>query len=91
MTPRSGPGATPLMRQYARIKEQHRDAIVFFRMGDFYETFQDDAVTAAKVLGITLTSRNNGGASEVPLAGVPVKAVDGYVRKLVERGYKDAK
>jgi DNA mismatch repair protein MutS len=81
---------TPLMRQYARIKEQHRDAILFFRMGDFYETFMDDAVTAARVLGITLTSRNNGGASEVPLAGVPVKAVDGYVRKLVEQGYKVA-
>jgi DNA mismatch repair protein MutS len=78
------------MRQYARIKEQHRDAILFFRMGDFYETFQDDAVTAARELGITLTSRNNGGASEVPLAGVPVKAVDGYVRKLVQKGYKVA-
>ncbi|HUP32359.1 MAG TPA: DNA mismatch repair protein MutS, partial [Gaiellaceae bacterium] len=74
----------------ARIKEQHRDAILFFRMGDFYETFQDDAVTAARELGITLTSRNNGGASEVPLAGVPVKAVDGYVRKLVQKGYKVA-
>src|SRR5688572_14981580 len=84
------PAGTPLMRQYARIKEQHRDAILFFRMGDFYETFMDDAVTAARVLGITLTSRNNGGASEVPLAGVPVKAVEGYVRKLVERGYKVA-
>jgi DNA mismatch repair protein MutS len=60
--------STPLMRQYRRIKEQHRDAILFFRMGDFYETFMDDAVTAARVLGITLTSRNNGGASEVPLA-----------------------
>jgi DNA mismatch repair protein MutS len=51
------PAVTPLMRQYARIKEQHRDAILFFRMGDFYETFMDDAVTAARVLGITLTSR----------------------------------
>src|SRR5687767_3691371 len=78
------------MRQYTRIKEQHRDAILFFRMGDFYETFMDDAVTAARVLGNTLTARNNGGASEVPLAGVPVKAVDGYVRKLVEQGYKVA-
>jgi DNA mismatch repair protein MutS len=78
------------MRQYARIKEQHRDAILFFRMGDFYETFQDDAVTAARVLGLTLTSRNNGGAARVPLAGVPVKAADGYVRKLVQKGYKVA-
>ncbi len=81
---------TPLMRQYAAIKAKHTDAILFFRMGDFYETFQDDAVTAAKVLGLTLTSRNNGGASEVPLAGVPVKAADGYVRKLVQKGYKVA-
>ncbi len=81
---------TPLMRQYRRIKDQHPDAILFFRMGDFYETFEDDAVTAARVLGITLTSRNNGGAAETPLAGVPVKAVDGYVRKLVAQGYKVA-
>ena len=78
------------MRQYTRIKEQHRDAILFFRMGDFYETFQDDAIVASKALGITLTSRNNGGATEVPLAGVPVKAVDGYVKKLVEQGFKVA-
>jgi DNA mismatch repair protein MutS len=78
------------MRQYNQIKEQHRDAILFFRMGDFYETFQDDAIVASKALGITLTTRNNGGATEVPLAGVPVKAVDGYVKQLVEQGFKVA-
>ncbi len=78
------------MRQYSGIKAQHRDAILFFRMGDFYEMFYDDAVTAARVLGLTLTSRNNGAAAEVPLAGVPIKAADGYVRKLVEKGFKVA-
>jgi len=78
------------MRQYSGIKAQHRDAILFFRMGDFYEMFYEDAVTAARVLGLTLTSRNNGAAAEVPLAGVPIKAADGYVRKLVERGFKVA-
>ena len=81
---------TPLMRQYSGIKARHRDAILFFRMGDFYEMFYDDAVTAARVLGLTLTSRNNGAAAQVPLAGVPIKAADGYVRKLVERGFKVA-
>jgi DNA mismatch repair protein MutS len=78
------------MRQYSGIKARHRDAILFFRMGDFYEMFYEDAVTAARVLGLTLTSRNNGAAAEVPLAGVPIKAADGYVRKLVERGFKVA-
>jgi DNA mismatch repair protein MutS len=72
------------MRQYNRIKEQHKDAILFFRMG------QDDAIVASKALGLTLTTRNNGGAAEVPLAGVPVKAVDGYVKQLVEQGFKVA-
>ncbi|HET6341710.1 MAG TPA: DNA mismatch repair protein MutS [Gemmatimonadota bacterium] len=78
------------MRQYSGIKAQHLDAILFFRMGDFYEMFYDDAVTAARVLGLTLTSRNNGAAAEVPLAGVPIKAADGYVKKLVEKGFKVA-
>ena len=81
---------TPLMRQYARIKEKHTDAILFFRMGDFYETFYDDAKIAARELEVTLTSRNNGAAAEVPLAGVPVKAAEGYIRKLVQKGYKVA-
>ena len=63
--------STPLMRQYQRIKAEYPDAILLFRMGDFYETFEDDALTAAKVLGITLTKRSNGSASEVPLAGFP--------------------
>ena len=79
---------TPLMEQYREIKARHRDAILFFRMGDFYEMFYDDAIVAARTLGLTLTSRNNGGAAEVPLAGVPVKAASEYLRRLVERGYR---
>ena len=60
---------TPLMQQYREIKARHHNAILFFRMGDFYEMFYDDAETASRVLGLTLTSRNNGGAASVPLAG----------------------
>ena len=82
--------ATPLMQQYHEIKAQHANAILLFRMGDFYETFYDDAETAARVLGLTLTSRNNGGAAEVPLAGVPVKAVTEYLRRLVQHGFRVA-
>jgi DNA mismatch repair protein MutS len=85
----SGAG-TPLMQQYLEIKSRHRDAILFFRMGDFYEMFYEDAEVAARTLGLTLTSRNNGGASEVPLAGVPVKAASGYLQKLVTRGFRVA-
>ena len=82
--------ATPLMQQYREIKSRHKDAILFFRMGDFYEMFYEDAETASRVLGLTLTSRNNGGAAEVPLAGVPVKAVSEYLRRLVQQGFRVA-
>jgi DNA mismatch repair protein MutS len=82
--------ATPLMQQYREIKSRHQSAILFFRMGDFYEMFYEDAETAARVLGLTLTSRNNGGAAEVPLAGVPVKAGPDYLRRLVQQGYRVA-
>ncbi|HEX6630379.1 MAG TPA: DNA mismatch repair protein MutS, partial [Gemmatimonadaceae bacterium] len=82
--------STPLMQQYREIKARHQDAILFFRMGDFYEMFYDDAEVAARVLGLTLTSRNNGGAAEVPLAGVPVKAVNEYLRRLVQQGFRVA-
>ncbi len=81
---------TPLMQQYRDIKARHESAIMFFRMGEFYEMFYDDAELAARLLGLTLTSRNNGGAAEVPLAGVPVKAAGEYVRRLVEQGYRVA-
>ena len=73
--------ATPLMQQYREIKSRHQDAILFFRMGEFYEMFYEDAEVASRALGLTLTSRNNGGASEVPLAGVP---------RLVQRGRSEA-
>ncbi len=76
------------MQQYREIKSQHQDAILLFRMGDFYEMFYEDAQVASRVLGLTLTSRNNGGAAEVPLAGVPVKAVTEYLRRLVQGGYR---
>ena len=76
------------MQQYREIKSRHQDAILFFRMGDFYEMFYEDAELASKTLGLTLTSRNNGGASEVPLAGVPVKAAGEYLRRLVQHGFR---
>ena len=82
--------ATPLMQQYREIKSRHQSAILFFRMGDFYEMFYEDAETASRVLGLTLTSRNNGGAAEVPLAGIPVKAGPDYLRRLVQQGFRVA-
>jgi DNA mismatch repair protein MutS len=91
VTPKAGrASATPLMQQYLEIKRRHQDAILFFRMGDFYEMFLEDAHVAARELGLTLTARNNGGAADVPLAGVPVKAKAEYVRRLVQRGFRVA-
>jgi DNA mismatch repair protein MutS len=78
------------MQQYREIKSRHQDAILFFRMGDFYEMFYDDAETASRAIGLTLTSRNNGGAAEVPLAGIPVKAAAEYLRRLVGQGFRVA-
>jgi DNA mismatch repair protein MutS len=78
------------MQQYREIKSRHENAILFFRMGEFYEMFYDDAETASRTLGLTLTSRNNGAAAEVPLAGVPVKAAADYVRRLVQSGFRVA-
>ena len=78
------------MQQYRDIKSRHQDAILFFRMGEFYEMFYDDAETASRALGLTLTTRNNGAAAEVPLAGVPVKAAADYVRRLVQQGFRVA-
>ncbi|MCB0793407.1 MAG: DNA mismatch repair protein MutS [Flavobacteriales bacterium] len=83
-------GDTPLMRQYQRIKEQHPDAVLLFRVGDFYETFGPDAVTASRVLGIVLTKRNNGGATETELAGFPYHALENYLPKLVRAGHRVA-
>ena len=81
---------TPLMRQYYKIKERHADAILLFRMGDFYETFESDAETVSKVLGIALTKRSNGKAGMVPLAGFPYHSLDNYLPKLVQAGYRVA-
>ena len=81
---------TPVMQQYRDIKARHPHTILFFRMGDFYEMFEDDAKLAARELGLTLTSRNNGGAAEVPLAGVPVKAATDYLRRLIAKGHSVA-
>jgi len=78
------------MQQYREIKAGHQDAILFFRMGDFYEMFYEDAEIASRTLGLTLTSRNSGGAAEVPLAGVPVKAASEYLRRLVQGGFRVA-
>jgi DNA mismatch repair protein MutS len=86
----SGGSATPLMQQYREIKARHQDAILFFRMGDFYEMFYEDAEVASRAIGLTLTSRNNGGAAEVPLAGIPVKAAAEYLRRLVGQGHRVA-
>ncbi|HEX6644755.1 MAG TPA: DNA mismatch repair protein MutS [Gemmatimonadales bacterium] len=86
MTEQRNGGGTPLMQQYREIKARHQAAILFFRMGDFYEMFFDDAELGARVLGITLTSRGDG----VPLAGVPVKAAADYLRQLVAAGHRVA-
>lgn len=81
---------TPLMKQYLSIKQKHPDAVLLFRVGDFYETFGEDAILASGVLGITLTRRANGAASFVELAGFPHHALDTYLPKLVRAGYKVA-
>src|SRR5882672_6101402 len=87
----TGSSATPAMRQYLEAKRQHRDAIVLFRMGDFYEIFYDDALVAARALDLTLTSRSkdsNGGG--IPMCGVPYHAVDTYIARLVKKGLRVA-
>lgn len=81
-------GVTPLMQQYLDIKSRNPGTILFFRLGDFYETFYEDAELISRALGLTLTSRNNGSAAEVPLAGVPAKSGPDYVRRLVQLGYR---
>ncbi|MGZ6221047.1 MAG: MutS N-terminal domain-containing protein, partial [Syntrophales bacterium] len=81
---------TPAMRQYLEIKEQHKDCILFFRMGDFYEMFFEDAVTASKILEITLTSRNKGKDDSIPLCGIPYHAASSYIAKLIDKGFKVA-
>jgi DNA mismatch repair protein MutS len=82
--------STPLMRQYSAIKKEHPNALLFFRLGDFYELFFDDAVLAARELQITLTSRNKEKGVDIPMCGVPYHAAEGYIAKLIRRGFKVA-
>jgi DNA mismatch repair protein MutS len=83
---------TPMMRQYQAIKNQHQDAILFFRLGDFYEMFFDDAKLASKELEITLTGRPTGAGRKIkiPMCGIPYHAATGYISRLLNRGYKVA-
>lgn len=81
---------TPMMEQYLKIKEKYRDAILFFRLGDFYEMFFEDAQIAARVLDIALTARNKGGGEKAPMAGVPYHSADSYIARLIDQGYKVA-
>jgi len=82
--------ASPMMAQYLSIKAQHTDCLLFYRMGDFYELFFDDAVNAARALDITLTKRGQHAGAEIPMCGVPVHAADGYLARLIRAGYKVA-
>ncbi len=86
----SNDNLTPAMRQFHQFKQKYPECILFFRMGDFYETFYEDARICSKVLGLTLTSRDKGSDNPIPLAGVPWHAVDGYLRKMLQAGYKVA-
>jgi DNA mismatch repair protein MutS len=81
---------TPLRRQYLQIKKQYPRTIVFFRLGDFYETFDEDARITSRELEITLTSREMVKGKRVPLAGIPYHAVNNYIGKLINKGYKVA-
>ena len=81
---------TPMMQQYMQTKKEYPDCILFYRLGDFYEMFFDDALTASKELEITLTGKNCGLKERAPMCGVPYHAVDGYLNRLVSKGYKVA-
>lgn len=83
-------GVTPMMQQYLNIKKQNGDAILFFRLGDFYEMFFDDAITASRELDLTLTGKDCGLKERAPMCGVPYHAVEGYVAKLIKKGYRVA-
>jgi len=87
---KNNPNDTPLMQQHRTIKQKYPDALLLFRVGDFYETFGQDAIIASQVLGITLTKRNNGAAASLDLAGFPYHSLDTYLHKLVKAGYRVA-
>src|SRR3546814_2249930 len=86
----SGPEMSPRLAHYRACKDRHPDHLLFYRMGDFYEMFFEDAVAAAAALDITLTKRGKVGADEVPMAGVPVKAHEAYLERLIRKGFKVA-
>ena len=79
---------SPMMQQYLRIKEQYKDAILFFRLGDFYEMFFEDAILVSRALELTLTGKDCGLSERAPMCGVPFHAVDTYLARLIEKGYK---
>ena len=81
---------TPMMEQYMQIKEEYKYCLLFYRLGDFYELFYDDAIIASKELELTLTGKNCGQEERAPMCGVPFHSADGYIAKLVEKGYKVA-
>ncbi|MEG2213522.1 MAG: hypothetical protein RRY35_06480 [Clostridiales bacterium] len=81
---------TPMMRQYQAIKEQYNDCLLFFRLGDFYEMFADDAICASRELNIVLTARDGGNGTKIPMCGVPHHAVENYIARLIEKSYKVA-
>src|SRR5215208_6765625 len=85
---RRPPSETPLMRQYMDVKDRHPDGIVFFRLGDFYEMFFEDALVAAKALDLTLTTRDKGRDDAVPMCGVPHHSARGYIARLTDLGHK---
>ena len=80
--------ASPMLKQFLEIKKNNLDVLLLYRMGDFYETFFEDALTLSKDLEITLTSREGGALGRIPMAGIPAKAVDNYLPKLLEKGHK---
>ena len=81
---------TPMMKHYLELKEQHEDAIIFYRLGDFYEMFFEDAKTASSELDLVLTGRNAGVEERVPMCGIPHHAAKGYIQRLIQKGYKVA-
>ncbi|MBU5461914.1 DNA mismatch repair protein MutS, partial [Lachnoclostridium sp. MSJ-17] len=81
---------SPMMKQYFEIKEQNKDCILFYRLGDFYEMFYDDAILASRELDLTLTGRDCGQEERAPMCGVPFHSCEGYIAKLVSKGYKVA-
>src|SRR5262249_9529853 len=90
MSRRAVESATPMLRQYRRVKAENPGAILMSRLGDFYEMFYDDALVASKALSLTLTARGRGTPNEAPMCGVPFHAAEGYIARLVRQGHRVA-